>query len=351
MQKLREAMFGAVDPTIIVESQRFPFTRERRPPKNVLSSAGGDDGDSDDDYDGGDDDPDEHLDGGGGAEDDENSQRYGRQELHQMFAGHGDGEQGVRVEVRLGRAWFRANRDLATESEVTAAPHHPGTTTLPHHHNSTRLLGSSATPQHNNTNTTTPQHHNTTSSLRPTPRRRCRRNARDVSRAHIYIYINIYIPSLANTTAANTPQHKSCCEILSLRPRIPPAPPLRYQRNQMAYSVHYQATSRETSPFSHRATATTIKHYDKLPRLQAALAAEIENDEALEPADKDLLKGIDIRRCREGSLQNAVARVSAGVVCHVVIIVCDGLVIRLFSPFWPATLSTRRYGRLTSPTR
>jgi len=87
---------------------------------------------------------------------------------------------------------------------------------------------------------------------------------------------------------------------------------LRYQRNKMIYAVHYQATSRETSPFSHRATATTIKHYDKLPLLRAALAAEIENDEALEPADKELLKGIDIRRCREGSLQNAVARVSVG---------------------------------------
>jgi len=87
---------------------------------------------------------------------------------------------------------------------------------------------------------------------------------------------------------------------------------LRYQRNQMIYALHYLATSRETSPFSHRATATIVKHYDKLPRLRAALAAEIENDETLEPADKDLLNGIDIRRCREGSLQNAVARVSVG---------------------------------------
>ena len=62
-----------------------------------------------------------------------------------MFAEYGDGEQGVRMWVRFGRAWFRANRDLATESEVTAVPHRPGTTTPPHHHNSTRLLDSSAT--------------------------------------------------------------------------------------------------------------------------------------------------------------------------------------------------------------
>ena len=80
----------------------------------------------------------------------------------------------------------------------------------------------------------------------------------------------------------------------------------------MIYKLHYQATSRETSPFSHMATATIIKNYDKLPRLKAALAAEIENDKTLEPADKEMLYKINIKRCRKGSLQNAVARVSVG---------------------------------------